>query len=141
MSEGRETPGRLAVSYRPVSDLTPDPRNARTHPKQQIEQIKASIAAFGFTNPILADPEGRIIAGHGRLIAAKAMGMAEVPVIALVGLPDYLGHLARILQAVSEAYQGDVQMIDSSSIRVHQHGANGAKKGDDPIAWVARAAG
>ena len=51
------------------------------------------------------------------------------------------GHWARILQAVSEAYDGDVQMIDSSSIPVHQHGANGPKKGGDPIAWVARAAG
>jgi transposase len=64
------------------------------------------------------------------------------------------GHWARILQAVSEAYQGDVQMIDiepvvrhrsenhwRGSIRVHQHGANGPKKGADPIAWVVRAVG
>ena len=51
------------------------------------------------------------------------------------------GHWTRILQGVSEACDGDVQMIDSSSIRVHQHGANGPKKGADPIAWVARAAG
>jgi transposase len=49
------------------------------------------------------------------------------------------GHWARIIQAVSEAYHGDLQMIDSSSIRVHQHGANGPKKGGDLIAWVARA--
>jgi transposase len=49
------------------------------------------------------------------------------------------GHWARILEAVSAAYEGDVQMIDSSSIRVHQHGANGDKKGD-PVAWVVRAA-
>ena len=51
------------------------------------------------------------------------------------------GRWVRILQVVSEAYQGDIQMIDFSSIRVHQHGANGPKKGADPIAWVARAAG
>ena len=49
------------------------------------------------------------------------------------------GHWQRILDAVSVAYEGDVQMIDSSSIRVHQHAANGDKKGD-PVAWVARAA-
>ena len=47
-------PPRLAVTYRPVGDLIPDPRNARTHPKRQIDQIRASIEAFGFTNPILA---------------------------------------------------------------------------------------
>jgi hypothetical protein len=68
--------------------LVPDPRNARTHPKRQIDQIKASIEAFGFTNPILVDPEGHIIAGHGRLQAARAMGLAEVPTIILSGLSE-----------------------------------------------------
>jgi len=47
----------------------------------------------------------------------------------------------RLLQAVSEAYDGDVQMIDSSSIRVHQHAADGQKKSSDPVAWVSRGAG
>ena len=78
----------LSVVYKAVSSLTPDPRNARTHPKRQIEQIAASIRAFGFTNPILADPEGNLIAGHGRLRAAKEMGLAEVPVIELAGLSE-----------------------------------------------------
>ena len=50
------------------------------------------------------------------------------------------GHWARILQAVSAAYEGDIQMIDSSSIRVHQHAANAKKKTIDPVAWVARTA-
>src|SRR5258708_19500408 len=59
-------PSQLSIVYRPAGDLIPDPRNARTHPKRQIEQLKASIKAFGFTNPVLADPEGHIIAGHGR---------------------------------------------------------------------------
>jgi hypothetical protein len=79
---------RLIVTYRPVGDLIPDPRNARTHPKRQIDQIRASIESFGFTNPILADPEGHIIAGHGRLQAARAMGLAELPVITLSGLSE-----------------------------------------------------
>jgi DNA methylase/ParB-like nuclease domain len=79
-------PSRLAVTYRAVGDLIPDPRNARTHPKRQIDQIKASIREFGFTNPILADPDGRIIAGHGRLQAARAVGLTEVPTITLSGL-------------------------------------------------------
>src|SRR3712207_4938029 len=78
----------LAVTYRATASLKPDPRNARTHPKRQVEQIIASIREFGFTNPILVDPEGVIIAGHGRLLAAKSMGMAEVPTIELVGLND-----------------------------------------------------
>jgi ParB-like chromosome segregation protein Spo0J len=81
-------PPRLAVTYRAISNLIPDPRNARTHPKRQIEQLKASIQQFGFTNPILADPEGHIIAGHGRLQAARAMGLTEVPTIILSGLSE-----------------------------------------------------
>src|SRR5215216_1500081 len=87
---------RLAVTYRAVGDLIPDPRNARTHPKRQIDQLKASIVAFGFTNPILADPEGHIIAGHGRLQAARAMGLAEVPTITLSGLSETQKRALRI---------------------------------------------
>jgi hypothetical protein len=81
-------PSRLAVTYRALGDLIPDPRNARTHPKRQIDQLKASIEAFGFTNPILADPDGHIIAGHGRLQAARVMGLTEVPTIILSGLSE-----------------------------------------------------
>src|SRR5215210_1596229 len=80
--------GRLSVTYRATASLKPDPRNARTHSKRQVEQIVSSIREFGFTNPILLDPEGVLIAGHGRLLAAKAMGLAEVPTIELVGLSD-----------------------------------------------------
>jgi DNA modification methylase len=78
----------LQVIYKDLSELTPDPRNARTHPKRQIEQIVASIGEFGFTNPILADPDGNLIAGHGRLRAALQMGLEQVPVIELAGLSD-----------------------------------------------------
>lgn len=78
----------LTVSYWPIASLVPDPRNARTHPRRQIEQIVASIRSFGFTNPVLAEPSGKIIAGHGRLLAAKQLGLAEVPVIEIAGLSD-----------------------------------------------------
>jgi DNA modification methylase len=78
----------LSITYRPLDTLRPDPRNARTHPKRQIEQITASMKAFGFANPILIDEESVIIAGHGRLMAAKALGLAEAPTITLAGLSD-----------------------------------------------------
>ena len=79
---------RLEVTYRDLASLVPDPRNARTHPKRQIAQIVASIRAFGFTNPVLVDPGGVIIAGHGRLKAARELGLTEVPVIELDGLSE-----------------------------------------------------
>lgn len=60
----------LEVVYKAPGELTPDPRNARTHSKKQVAQIIASIRAFGFTNPILTDPEGNLIAGQGSGMAA-----------------------------------------------------------------------
>jgi ParB-like chromosome segregation protein Spo0J len=89
-------PPPLAITHCPVGALRPDPRNARTHPKQQINQIVASIRQFGFVNPILADPDGRIIAGHGRLMAAKAMGLADVPTIYIPGLSETQKRALRI---------------------------------------------
>ena len=69
-----------------VDNLIPYTRNARTHSPDQIAQIAASIAEFGFTNPILIGADGVIIAGHGRLMAAQRLGLAEVPVIRLAHL-------------------------------------------------------
>ena len=83
------TPTRqLTVVYRPVSSVQPDPRNARTYPRRQLDQLRASILQFGFTNPILVDEAGMLIAGHGRLLAAKDIGLATVPVIELAGLNE-----------------------------------------------------
>ena len=72
----------------PTDVLKPYERNARTHSPEQVAQLVASISQFGFTNPLLIDEESRIIAGHGRLEAAKASGMDEVPCIVLSGLTD-----------------------------------------------------
>ena len=66
--------------------LIPAERNARTHSQEQIKQLVASIQAFGWTNPILIDEDHAIIAGHGRLEAARLAGLTEVPTITLTGL-------------------------------------------------------
>lgn len=71
------------IAYRPVSGLKPYAGNARTHSKKQVRQIADSIARFGFTNPVLVSDEGEIIAGHGRVMAAKLLGLIEVPTLAL----------------------------------------------------------
>jgi DNA modification methylase len=71
-----------------VEKLIPYARNARTHSDAQIAQIAASIAEFGFNNPVLIGPEGDIIAGHGRVLAARKLGLGEVPVITLSHLSD-----------------------------------------------------
>lgn len=71
-----------------VSDLTGYGRNSRTHSDAQVDQIVASIRQWGFTNPILIDETGTVVAGHGRLAAALRIGLDEVPVVRLVGLTD-----------------------------------------------------
>lgn len=76
------------IEFWPVEKLSPYARNARTHSSGQVAQIAASIAEFGFNAPILVDSSAGIIAGHGRLLAARKLGLAEVPVIVLDHLTE-----------------------------------------------------
>ena len=80
--------GHLSIIYRKISDLKPFARNARTHSRKQVNHIAGSIGEFGFTNPVLVDENGQIIAGHGRVQAAKQLGLTEIPTI-------QIGHLSR----------------------------------------------
>src|SRR6266508_2498449 len=79
---------RLRLEFWPVDRLVPSARNARTHSDPQVAEIAGSIRAFGFTNPILVGEDGDIVAGHGRLAAARQLGLADVPVILLKGLSE-----------------------------------------------------
>jgi ParB-like chromosome segregation protein Spo0J len=79
----------LSVEVWAIERLIPYARNARLHSDQQVAQIAGSISEFGFLNPVLVDPEGGIVAGHGRVLAARKLGLIEVPVIVL-------GHLTKI---------------------------------------------
>ena len=80
--------GKLSITYQNVSELKPYASNARTHSRKQTNQIAASIEEFGFTNPVLVDEDGQIIAGHGRVKAAQQLGLTEIPTVRL-------GHLTR----------------------------------------------
>lgn len=71
-----------------LDQLIPYERNARTHTPEQVEQIAASIREFGFLNPILVDSANGVVAGHGRMEAARKLGMAEVPVVVLDHLTE-----------------------------------------------------
>ncbi|WP_436643984.1 site-specific DNA-methyltransferase [Microbaculum sp. FT89] len=86
--EAVDAKGALEVTYWPIDRLVPYGRNARTHSEAQIAEIAGSIRAFGFANPILASPDGDVIAGHGRLAAARQLRLSEVPVIVLDGLSE-----------------------------------------------------
>lgn len=86
MIETKQT--QLRLEFWSLNRLVPSPRNARTHSEAQIAEIAGSIRAFGFANPILVGPEGDVIAGHGRLAAARRLSLTEVPVIVLEGLSE-----------------------------------------------------
>ena len=70
----------------PLARLIPHARNARTHSEAQVAQIAGSIAEFGFVNPVLVGADGVIVAGHGRVMAARKLGLTEAPVIVLAHL-------------------------------------------------------
>lgn len=71
-----------------IDDLIPYALNSRTHSEQQVAQIAASIREFGFTNPVLIDDQNNLIAGHGRVLAARKLKMSEVPAIIVTGLDE-----------------------------------------------------
>ena len=85
----KPTPGQpLQIEQVAVSALIPYARNSRTHSDEQVAQIAASIREFGFTNPVLIDADSGIVAGHGRVMAARKLGLAEVPCLRLGHLSD-----------------------------------------------------
>ena len=78
----------LPYKITPLDDLVPYANNARTHSEDQVAQIAASIEQFGFTNPVLVDEKGGVIAGHGRILAARSLGWTSVPTLVVVGLKE-----------------------------------------------------
>ena len=86
------------IEFWPIDKLVPYARNARTHSAEQVAQIAASIVEFGFVNPILVDSKDGIIAGHGRLLAARKLGLLEVPVIVL----DHLSETQRRAYVIAD---------------------------------------
>ena len=85
MTDAPQSAGLVALAERielwPIDRLRPYERNPRTHSEGQVDQIAASMVEFGWTNPILVDENAGILAGHGRLLAARKLGLTEVPVI------------------------------------------------------------
>ncbi len=78
----------LKVAYLPIDQIRPSARNARTHSKKQIHKIASSLRTFGFVQPILIDDDAEVIAGHGRLEAARQLGLKQVPTICLSHMSD-----------------------------------------------------
>lgn len=98
----------------PTAKLLPYARNARTHSEDQVAQIAASIAEFGFTNPILAGSDGIIVAGHGRLAAAQKLGLERVPVVVL----DHLSQTQRRALVIADNRIAENAGWDDAMLRI-----------------------
>lgn len=85
MGKGTEN---IMVTYRNIRELKPYKKNAKKHPKEQVERIANSIKEFGFTQPVLIDKHDCVVAGHGRVLGAKKAGLKEVPTICLDDLTE-----------------------------------------------------
>lgn len=88
MSDLERASLQLAILELPINSLTPYARNARTHSKKQVRQIAKSIERFGFVNPVLISDTREIIAGHGRVEAAKLLDLRTVPTVTLSHMSD-----------------------------------------------------
>ncbi|MEG3089179.1 site-specific DNA-methyltransferase [Sphingomonas sp. PB4P5] len=99
---------QLDIIYLPIGALVPDPKNARKHPKKQIERLAAGMREFGFTNPALIDEHNQIIAGHARLEAAALVPLERVPCVRISGLTA----AARKALAIADNKIGDMSTFD-----------------------------
>ncbi len=110
-----------------MADLSPYVKNARTHPQEQVNQIAASMERFGFTIPMLVAENGTIIAGHGRLMAAAQLGMAEVPVMVARGWSDE----DRRLYTLADNRLAETSEWDPETLQVEWDELNALGLGDD----------
>lgn len=109
----------ITFAVTPIHRIRPDKRNARTHSKQQVDQIAASIAEHGFVNPILINPAAVVVAGHDRLRAARKLGLTEVPTITISGLSEAQERLLRIADnkiALNAGWDKDLLRVELAEI-------------------------
>ena len=111
----------LKVRYQNVEALKPFAGNARTHSDKQIAQIAASIKNFGFNNPVLVDGDNRIVAGHGRVEAAKRLGLENVPTIRL----DHLSDAERRAYVIADNRLAELAGRDREILRIELQGLAG----------------
>src|SRR5262245_65636200 len=133
----------LQVEYWPTDRLLPYAANARTHPEAQVSQIAASIREFGFNVPCLVNDAGELAAGHGRVLAAKRLGLADVPVIRLSHLTEAQLRAFRLADnRIALNSDWDLALLTSELARLTQEDAIDPALlgfGDDEVAALLKA--
>lgn len=100
------------IIYKNIKDLKPYKKNAKKHPKEQVEQIANSIKEFGFTQPVLIDKNNCVVAGHGRILGAKKAGLAEVPTLCLDDLTPEQIKAYRLADNKLNESEWDLSLLD-----------------------------
>lgn len=100
------------IVYKPIKELKPYKKNAKKHPKEQVEQIANSIKEFGFTQPVLIDKNNCVVAGHGRILGAKKAGLKEVPTLCLDDLTEEQIKAYRLADNKLNESEWDAKLLD-----------------------------
>ena len=100
------------IVYKSIKELKPYKKNAKKHPKEQIEQIANSIKEFGFTQPVLIDKNNCVVAGHGRILGAKKAGLKEVPTLCLDDLTEEQIKAYRLADNKLNESEWDFNLLD-----------------------------
>ena len=109
MGKGTEN---IRVTYRKIRELKPYKKNAKKHPKEQVERIANSIKEFGFTQPVIIDKNNCVVAGHGRILGAKKVGLKEVPTICLEELTEEQIRAYRLVDNKLNESDWDFSLLD-----------------------------
>lgn len=102
----------MRIELRDIKSIVPYNKNAKKHPKEQVEHIANSIREFGFQQPLVIDKDGVLVIGHGRLLAAKKLGIRQVPVTVAEGLSDEQIKALRLADNKTNESEWDMSFLD-----------------------------
>lgn len=102
----------IEITYKNIKDLKPYKKNAKKHPKEQVERIANSIKEFGFTQPVIVDKNNCVVAGHGRILGAKKAGLKQVPTVMLEELTEEQIKAYRLVDNKLNESDWDYSLLD-----------------------------
>ena len=103
---------KIQIVYKKISDLKPYKKNAKKHPKEQVERIANSIKEFGFTQPVIIDKDNCVVAGHGRILGAKKVGLKTIPTVKLESLTEEQIKAYRLVDNKTNESAWDFSLLD-----------------------------
>lgn len=103
----------LNIVYKPIKELKPYKKNAKKHSKEQVEQIANSIKEFGFTQPVIIDKHNSVVAGHGRILGAKKVGLKQVPTVCLEDLTEEQIKAYRLVDNKLNESEWDTELLNT----------------------------